>query len=265
MKQLIIYCLAFIHLTASVCGQGVGKIPHPTSVHDPAASRELIRQWVKTERILSQEKATWQIEKQQMQDLLDLYQKELKLLDEEISKAGASAQLVDENKERYQTDLKQYREAQQVLADTLARLLPGMKLLIETLPTPLLDELALDRDFLNSPGALAKPRDILKSMIAVLTAAGRFNRSITLAEETREVSVGNKMTVDVLYLGLCRAYYTTASGETAGVGVPQKDGWKWSSSPDLADNIRRTIAVYRKEKQPQLIRLPVKLSSSTQK
>lgn len=265
MKQLIIYCLALIPLTASVCGQEAGKTTPPTSVHDPAASRELIRQWVKTERIISEEKTSWDVEKKRMQDLLDLYQKELQLLDEEIGKAGKSASLVDENKEKFQSELKQYREAQQLLGDTMARLLPRLKSLMTRLPKPLLDELSADTDLLNAEDALGKPRDVLKSMIAVLSASGRFNRSITIAEETRQTPDGKKMTVDVLYLGLCRAFYTTAAGETAGVGTPGETGWKWQPVADLGDDIRRTIAVYRKDKQPQLIKLPVKISGDDNK
>lgn len=265
MKQLIIYFLTLIPLTASLCGQEEGKTTSPISAPDPAASRELIRQWVKTERIISEEKTSWDVEKKRMQDLLDLYQKELKLLDEEIGKAGKSASLVDENKERFQSELKHYREAQQLLGDTMARLLPQLKLLMTRLPQPLLDELSADRDQLNSEDALGKPRDVLKSMIAVLSASGRFNRSITIAEETRQTPDGKKMTVDVLYLGLCRAFYTTTAGETAGVGTPGKSGWEWQSVAGLADDIRRTIAVYRKDKQPQLIKLPVKVSGKENK
>lgn len=265
MKQLIIYCLAFMPLTSSICGQEAGGASPLTSVHDPAATRELIRQWVKTERIISEEKTSWDVEKKRMQELLDLYQKELKLLDEEIDKAGKSASMVDENKQRFQTELKQYREAQQLLGDTMARLLPRLKSLMARLPQPLLDELSAEINLLNSEDALGKPRDVLKSMVAVLSASGRFNRSITIAEDTRQTPDGKKMTVDVLYLGLCRAFYTTAAGSTAGVGTPGETGWEWQPVADLADDIRRTIAVYRKDKQPQLIKLPVKISGNENK
>ena len=35
----------------------------------PSRARELIKQWVQTERLISEEKTSWQVEKQQMQDL----------------------------------------------------------------------------------------------------------------------------------------------------------------------------------------------------
>ncbi|BDS08303.1 hypothetical protein NT6N_33430 [Oceaniferula spumae] len=231
---------------------------------DPVKSREMIRQWVQTERLLSEEKNAWKVEKQRMQDLLDLYQEELKLLNEEIEKAGSSADSVDERKGKLEAELQEFRAAQRLLADTMARLLPRMKVLIDRFPEPLQDELGADIDYLRSPEALAKPRDVLKSMLAVLSEAGRFNRTITLAEETRTLEGGKKMTVNVLYLGLARAFFATTSGDTAGVGTPSKVGWSWQDRPDFADDVRRAIAVYRKDKQPQLVPLPVGVSSSNE-
>lgn len=256
MKKIALTALVTASVAPFVWAQGKSNTP------DPIASRELIRQWVQTERLLSEEKNTWKVEKQRMQDLLDLYQKELKLLNEEIQKAGASAGLVDDRKGKLESELKAYRDAQRLLSDTLSRLLPRARSIITSLPTPLQEELTADVDFLNSPEAMAKPREVLKSMLAVLTSAGRFNRSITIAEETRKLSDGKKTTVDVLYLGLARAYFTTSSGDTSGIGTPGKGGWEWQDKPELADDVRRAIAVYKKDEQPQLIQLPVGIIDS---
>jgi len=243
------------------------KKPAPSDVPtlDPTATRELIRQWVQTERLVSEEKTNWQVEKQRMQELLDLYQKELVLLDEEISKAGTSAGMVDEQKETFQKELKDYRVAQRLLSETLARLLPRVSALVLQLPQSLQDDLALESQLLTSPDALAKPREALKSVLAVMAMSGRFNRRITVVEETRTMSGGKKMTVDVIYLGLARAYYAAESGDTAGIGTPGKDGWQWQEKPELATDIRQTLAIYRKENQPQLIKLPISLTDESSK
>ena len=262
MKKILIACLSLLPLSTPLCGQEESTTAPPKV--DPTVSRELIRQWVKIERIISEEKSAWQVEKQRMQDLLGIYQKELKLLNEEITEAGSSVDLVDEDKENYEAELKQYREAQQLLRAAMARLLPRMKSLMSRFPQPLIDELSTDVDLLRSPEALGNSRGVLKSMIAVLSTADRFNRSITLAEETQQLPDGKTMKANVLYLGLCRAYYATSSGDTAGIGTPSKEpgkeGWTWKSEPKIADDVRRTIAVYQKSQQPQLIKLPVKVT-----
>ncbi len=241
---------------------------------NPSNSRELIRQWVQTERIISEEKTTWQVEKQQMQDLLEIYQQELKLLNEELNVAGSSADLIDENKEKLESGLAQYREAKQILRSSMASLVPRMQKLVGRFPAPLVEELGSDIDLIRSPQALDKPRDVLKSIIAILNAAGSFNRTLTLAEETRTLANGKKITVSVLYLGLCRAYYAADVGPLAGTGVPAATaatadtaataaagGWLWTEDGGIADQVRRTIAVHKKSAQPQLVELPVQLQT----
>ena len=241
---------------------------------NPSNSRELIRQWVQTERIISEEKTTWQVEKQQMQDLLEIYQQELKLLNEELNVAGSSADLIDENKEKLESGLAQYREAKQILRSSMASLVPRMQKLVGRFPAPLVEELGSDIDLIRSPQALDKPRDVLKSIIAILNAAGSFNRTLTLAEETRILANGKKITVSVLYLGLCRAYYAADVGPLAGTGVPAATaatadtaataaagGWLWTEDGGIADQVRRTIAVHKKSAQPQLVELPVQLQT----
>jgi len=228
---------------------------------DPESSRELIRQWVQTERIISEEKSAWQVEKQQMQELLGIYQQELKLLDEELNQAGTSAELIDENKEKLEASLRQYRDARQLLRATITRLLPRMRKLVTRFPQPLQEELTTEINVLDGSNALDEPRDVLKSIIAVLNTASRFNRTVTLVEETRAVSDEKKITVKVLYLGLCRAYFTSGSGETAGVGSPTSDGWTWAQRPEIADEVLRIMAVHQKSSQPQIISLPVQLQT----
>ena len=241
---------------------------------NPSNSRVLIRQWVQTERIISEEKTTWQVEKQQMQDLLEIYQQELKLLNEELNVAGSSADLIDENKEKLESGLAQYREAKQILRSSMASLVPRMQKLVGRFPAPLVEELGSDIDLIRSPQALDKPRDVLKSIIAILNAAGSFNRTLTLAEETRTLANGKKITVSVLYLGLCRAYYAADVGPLAGTGVPAATaatadtaataaagGWLWTEDGGIADQVRRTIAVHKKSAQPQLVELPVQLQT----
>ncbi len=254
-KHIIITLLS---LSSSLCAQG------KKDTLDPAAKRELIKQWVQTERLITEEKNTWKVEKQRMQDLLNIYQKELTLLNEEIEKAGASAELADDRKGELESELKAYRDAQRLLIDSLTNMLPRTRNLIKRLPDPLQKELSTDIDLLSSPDAMEKPRDVLKSILNVLTSAGRFNRSVTVAEQTRELGSGEKMTLNVLYLGLARAYFASSAGDTSGIVTLGEDGWNWQDKPELADDIRRAIAVYKKDQQPQLIQLPVGLNKSNQ-
>ncbi|NWK54849.1 DUF3450 family protein [Verrucomicrobiaceae bacterium N1E253] len=235
----------------------------PAAQLDPAAVRELIHQWVQTEGLISEEKNTWQVERQRMQDLLGLFQKELALLDDEMNQAGKSAELVDASKQQLEKQISEYRAAQRTLDEYLARVLPRTRTLLKRLPEPLKNNLETDIELLESDEALGKPRETLKSILSVFAACGRFNRTITVTEETRVLASGKKMTVDVLYLGLARAFYAAEQGDTAGLGTPGKDGWQWQDQPALADSVRKAFAVYRKDSPPQLVELPIQLSKDS--
>lgn len=240
-RRLIFYILLFVQYVQA----------------DPAASRELIRQWVKTEHLISEEAAEWKADKKRMQDLLDIYEKELEVLNKGL------ISLVDLDTGGFiiidpaPLEIESYAEAKKVMAAVVVTLKPRVVTLAKQFPKPLRDEIASDLEVLRSKQAL--PKQALKSMIEVLNAAGRFNRKTTLSEEVRELEGGKKMIVDVVYLGLCRGYYVTDSGNVAGVGIPTVSGWSWSSDPSMAKEVRRIIRIYNQETQPELIKLPVKI------
>lgn len=223
---------------------------------DPSASRELIRKWVESERIVSAEAAAWKTEKQSMQDLLNIFQKELTLLDEELAAAGASVDNVDLDKENYTTSIRGFSNAQKALDQYLTALVPRLQRLITFFPEPLMDEIVNDVKGLE--GAKTT-RERLKAVIAVLNAAEKFNRSIHVSEETRAMADGRQMQVDVIYLGLCRAYYCTRAGSIAGIGTPASKGWQWSENGSVADEVRQVIAIYHALEQPEVVQLPVQI------
>ena len=59
-------------------------------------SREkLVEQWMKTELQVSKEAAAWNVDKAHTQTLLRLYKKELELLNDELDKVGAVADMAE--------------------------------------------------------------------------------------------------------------------------------------------------------------------------
>ncbi|HCL97787.1 MAG TPA: hypothetical protein DHW77_08490 [Verrucomicrobiales bacterium] len=63
MKNSISTFAFLFFLPCSLIGQSEG-----TAV-DPVETRELIRQWVAAERLVSEEKAAWQVEQKRMQSI----------------------------------------------------------------------------------------------------------------------------------------------------------------------------------------------------
>jgi hypothetical protein len=64
--------------------------------------------------------------------------------------------------------------------------------------------------------------------------------------------------VDVIYLGLARAFYLGRNG-AAGVGEPGAEGWTWRANEAIAGEVGKALAQLDKKRPPELVELPVKI------
>jgi hypothetical protein len=132
---------------------------------------------------------------------------------------------------------------------------------------------ALDKPFLSQERALrlatlkdARDRaDIslaekFRRLIEAYQVEAGYGRTISAERATLEID-GQATTVDVLRFGRVGLYYLTPDGERAGMWSSQALAWE-----PLDDAYRRAIreglAIARREKPPELIRLPVVLGAA---
>lgn len=215
-----------------------------------AEAREAITRWVEVEDTISAERAAWAAEQATMAELLELHRKELALLDEELAKAGASAGSHDATMTEARAELARLRTAREQVAAALATTVPRLRELVRRFPQPLRDEARDDLTALDAWKPDAEPRDGLRAVIGVLARADAFNRRLTRTREVRDDAE-----VEVLYLGLARAYYV--GGNTAGIGTPGPNGWEWRADPALAAELRKGLAMLEKRRPPAELKLPM--------
>lgn len=224
------------------------------SSHDVA--KEMIRQWIQTEKQLSEEKETWNQEKAHISDLLDLYGKELILLNEELD-AVPSVELDDEKKEKLEAQIKMDDQKRLELRDFLVRQKPRVLALVKKFPEPLQEQISETVDVLKSPDVDSSARELLMPMISIIDSGNSFNAGVFRASQ--KVIIGNdEWQAEVMYLGLARAYFWV--GGKAGVGSPTAEGWKWKRDDAQLEEIKKAMAVFDKQTQPQLIKLPLKVN-----
>jgi hypothetical protein len=84
----------------------------------------------------------------------------------------------------------------------------------------------------------------LVNVLAVIAQAEKWNGTATFVGETRDVGDGQKVAVRTLYWGLAQAIYVDSQGETAGIGRPTAEGWKFVDDPDLADSAKEILDIY---------------------
>lgn len=217
-------------------------------------SKFLVEEWVKVERSVSREAHDWTKKRATLNKLMALYQVELEQIKEELDAAGES--LVNFDKEalelkRVSTELKVERQKVDDKTKEQCERLLG---LMAFFPRPLLDQVAGDKMVIQSQDSQLRERVL--GMLNVLKAAGKFNQSVTYADETILIG-GMERQVKVLYLGFGIAYYM--SGDLAGVGMPAKGGWQWRPEDDIQPAVSKAIAVYQKITRPELVSLPVEV------
>ncbi len=215
--------------------------------------RETISKIVETDALRSKELADWEARKASMAELLELHRRELALLDEELEKAGGSADEFAARKDEKAREIARLKEARDAVRAAVLKARPRMLALAKRFPQPLGDEVESDRLKLEGWREDEEPRAALQAVLSMVGAAEQFNRRIT-----RSIEVRDDREVEVLYLGLARAYYGDRNGN-AGVGMAGVDGWQWESKPELAGEIASAFDQLDRKRPPELVELPVKI------
>lgn len=220
------------------------------------ATKEVIRQWVETEKILSSEKEGWKEKKAHLSELLELYAKELTLLNEELA-AVPSIEMDDKKKESLEKQSKEADRSRTKLKGFLLAQKTRVLALVEKFPDPLQDQINESVLGLKSTGNEASARDLLMPMLSIMDAGSSFNAGVY--RTSQKVSIGDEdWQAEVMYLGLGQSYFWI--GEKAGTGYPSADGWKWERNDGIIEEVKKAMAVFDGKTQPQLIKLPLKVN-----
>ena len=97
-----------------------------------------------------------------------------------------------------------------------------------------------------------RTRDVLLVSQAYLD----FQNVFTVDSELREID-GETRSIDVIYLGMSKAWFVDASGRYSGFGAPAKDGWNWTTDNQIAATVRDAIEVQERRNPPALVTLPL--------
>lgn len=235
---------------ASLLGSGAQEAVDEAKLAELQAA---ISKLVDVQTLESKERLDWQAQKASFANLLELHQRELKLLDEELGKAGRTAPAHEQQTGELEAQIEALKEARQLTSEAVSRNLPRLRKLTEMFPKPLLNEIETEMPKLLSWTPAVEPRDALQAMLAILDRAEQFNRRFT-----RSVEVQDGREVQVLYLGLARAYSMGRDGKAA-TGRPTAEGWKWESKPEIHDELNAAFEIMDKKRPPATVTLPLKL------
>lgn len=249
--------LAMVATIIVTCGLASSVVAQESKkAEGDAQAKELIRQWVATERLLGEELNEWREEKARVNERLKLHTAELKLLNEELEKAGKSVAGIDDRRAELESKVSDGVATRMKLREFLLRLKPRIIALEKKFPEALKLQVEESMMVLESINDETSVRDVLQATVNVLEQANTFNGSVYQSNES--ITIGaDTWNAEVIYLGLGRAYFYV--GSKAGVGQVGSDGWSWTRNDKIFGEVKKAVEVFKKQRQPQLVELPIQV------
>lgn len=232
-----------------------------TRVHSEPSlneTRSTLEKWVQTRQLISKTRTDWQSDKEIMEGTAELFERELKALEEKFSKLGTNSVQVEKDRMQAETLLKaseaslgQTRQFAAEFEGKLRALAPQLPVPLQEIIKPHVNKLPADSGKTEMPAAAR-----LQTIVAVLNELDKFNNAVNIFSEKRKNGKGEEVAVETLYVGLGAGYFVNDAGDFAGMGRPGANGWEWSVKNDLAHSVRETIRIYRNERGARFVALP---------
>ena len=236
------------------------SLTHAQNSNDLPALEGLVRQWVELRTQIATENRAWQEQERQWQTEIALLEKEHDALKQEIATASHQQQSHDQEQLALTARQEHLDAVLEKILPTLDQAEAALRSWQANIPPPLLGPLA--ESFQRLPETheaslqISTPRR-LQLVVALYAQIEELGHSAHVVKQVLDDGQGGRREMDVLYLGLARAFAVTPDGSTAAIGTPTADGWSWQARPEIAEQVRSIVAVQRRERPASLIPLPM--------
>jgi hypothetical protein len=222
-------------------------------------ARSTLDKWVETRQLISKTKIDWQSDKELLEQTIQLFERELKDVEDKMSKLDTNSAQVEKERTQAEASLassnQAFDKAKQFATETEGKITQ----LVPKLPAPLQEVLRplLARMPTNSVDTKMQATDRIQALVLISNELDKFNNAVSIFSEKRKNNKGEEVAVETVYVGLGAAYFVNEIGDFAGMGSPGQNGWEWTTKPELASPVREVIRIYRNEHPARFVALPV--------
>ena len=224
-------------------------------------TRNVFQELVQSRQVIADTQALWLKQKQSLFDTIDLLNLEIELLETRIADTEAESTQAERDRIRLNGEIEELKEASAVIATVIRELEARILKLVNALPSEIkgkLDRLTNRIPDRNTPEnrIRASLGERMQNIVGLLNQLEVFNNGVHVLTEPRKVD-GNNITIQVLYIGLAKAYYVNKEQGVAGYGsVDTENGWTWTEDPSIADAVTTAIQVYENAIPAEFVVLP---------
>lgn len=222
-------------------------------------ARATLEKWVETRQLISKTKGEWQSDKEMLEQSVQLLDREIKSVEDQLTKAGVSNTQVEKERAQAEASLKlssesleQTRRFASDLEGKIIRLVPQLPAPLQEILKPLLVRLPV-----NSESTKMFATERVQVMVGILNELDKFNNAVSIFSDKRKNEKGEELAVETVYVGLGAAYFVNDTANFGGVGSPGIVGWQWTVRREVAVPVREVIRIYRNERPARFISLPI--------
>lgn len=248
MKQILMAAI----LTAGFLAMGA------ESGDKLSSTRGTLEKWVETRQLISKTRSDWQSDKELIEQSIALFERELRGVEEQMTKLSTNSIQADKERAQTQAGIKESNDSLEPAQKFAAAFEVELKKLAPRLPQPL--QIILNTPLAKLPEDPAntkmKPTERIAALVQALNEIDKFNNAVNLFSEKRKNQASSEVAVETVYVGLGAAYFVNESGDFAGQGAPGAGGWEWTVKNDIAPSVKEVIKIYRAEHPARFVSLP---------
>jgi len=232
------------------------------SAPELAATRSTLKDWVELKKLVSEESSKWRVEKETLNESIDLLTKEIEKLDEQVVSMQSEADAAQLERQSLNNEDDELQQAAAVVKQIASDLERDTLQLVEQFPNSLQKKLKLLTERIPKTPKAADQLGLstrIQYVIGILGEIEKFNKQISVEETMQRIGDAD-VAVKTMYIGLAVGYYVDGTRSEAGILRPAKGGWEKEARNDLANDIATAIAVFEREETAQFVNLPVNVN-----
>jgi hypothetical protein len=224
-------------------------------------ARSTLDKWVEARQLISKTKSDWQADKEILEQSVQLFDRELKMVEDQLAKVGTNSAQVEKERLTAEALLKSSSEALDRAKEFATDIEGRVFKLTPQLPSPLQEVIKtlLNRMPTNSATTRMPVTERVQVAVGILNEFDKFNNAVTIFNERRKNEKSEEVAVETVYVGLGAAYFVNDLGDFAGIGTPSPNGWEWNIKPQLGPAIKEVIRIYRSEHPARFVALPMEI------
>lgn len=218
------------------------------SAPDLKQTRSNFKEWVETQKLISEEQNTWRVEKETLNEQIRLLEDEIQKLTDKIEETKSTADKAQRERSDLAAEEEQLKQASAVVKAAIPDLEASLLDIAEYFPASLKEKTKILLERMPKTAKDARGVTLSNRVLNVVGMLGeieKFNNQVSM-EKTMQNIGGNNVEVKTMYLGLTIAYYVDGTKQEAGILKPAKGGWIKEPRNELAEQIGLAVDIYEK-------------------